>query len=149
MKHFFLILCLLGFFHTSLEAQTKQDSTAIQETVLNYIEGWETGDSARLALAHHPQLVKRGIVPAKSGQGTELLEASYQDMVTWTVYQKESKKGKPQSDNTITITEIGLNIANVTCISTEYVDYLHLARTEKGWKILNAVWEPNYQSMYK
>jgi hypothetical protein len=149
MKSLILLICLFGFFQVSLEAQPKADSTAIRETVLNYIEGWDTGDSARMALSLHPQLAKRGIVPSRSGKGNDMLNASFTDMVTWTVYQKNVPKDDQKSENKITIAELGKNIASATCVSKEYIDYLHLARTEKGWKILNAIWEPNYAAMKK
>jgi hypothetical protein len=145
MKKLLFILCVMGLFLSGLSAQTKSDDTeAILKTVLNYIEGWETGDSSRMALSLHQGLTKHGIVPAKSGYGTDILNASYQEMVNWTVYQKGNLKDhrKPESD--IKINELGRNIASVTCISKQYIDYLHLARTENGWKILNAIWEPNY-----
>jgi hypothetical protein len=149
MKRLFLVLCTLGLVQISLHAQTKADSSAILVTVLNYIEGWETGDSARMAMSLHPQLAKWGIVPSQSGQGTEMLKASYKDMVTWTVYQKNQPQSNQKFENKIVILQKGRNIAIVSCVSKEYIDYLQLARTDKGWKILNAIWEPNYAAMQK
>ena len=147
MKKMFIVLCVLGILPILLKAQTKQDSAAIRVTVLNYIEGWTSGDSARMALSLHPLLAKRGIVPSRTGKGTEMLSATYKEMVSWTVFQKNAKKEIPQQKDEIFIDKIGRNIASVTCISSEYIDYLHLARTGKGWKILNAIWEPNYSVM--
>lgn len=149
MKNLILLLSLSVFFQVSVEAQTKPDSTAIREIVLNYIEGWDTGDTARMAQSLHPQLAKRGIVPSRSGKGNDLLSASYKDMVTWTSYQKNAPKEDQKFENKITIAELGKNIASATCVSKEYIDYLHLARTGKGWKILNVIWEPNYAEMKK
>jgi hypothetical protein len=33
------------------------------------------------------------------------------------------------------------NVAGVTVRSSLYVDYLHLARTREGWKIVNVLWD--------
>jgi hypothetical protein len=33
------------------------------------------------------------------------------------------------------------NVAGVTVRSSLYIDYLHLARTREGWKIVNVLWD--------
>ena len=33
-------------------------------------------------------------------------------------------------------------LANVTVRSAVYTEYLHLARTSDGWKIVNDLWQP-------
>ncbi|MGH7472081.1 MAG: nuclear transport factor 2 family protein, partial [Longimicrobiales bacterium] len=40
-------------------AQTSADSAAIRATALDYVEGWYTGDAARMERALHPELAKR------------------------------------------------------------------------------------------
>ena len=45
------------------------DSEAITKTALDYIEGWYTGDAARMERALHPELAKRMIsTDAKTGR---------------------------------------------------------------------------------
>ena len=42
-------------------AVTGADSAAIRAAALDYIEGWYTGDGARMRRALHPQLAKRAL----------------------------------------------------------------------------------------
>src|SRR5688572_27299454 len=42
-----------------LAGQTAADSAAIRATALDYVEGWYTGDAARMERAVHPELAKR------------------------------------------------------------------------------------------
>jgi hypothetical protein len=142
MKHL-LVLTFFVVINLGLCAQASHDTVLIQATVVNYIEGWDYGDTARMAASLHPQLAKRGVVTSRTGKGLEILPATFQDMITWTSYQKKSTA--VPSNHVIRIHELSENIASVSCISTKYIDYLHLVRTAQGWKIINAVWEPNKQ----
>jgi len=143
IKKLSLIIVFLSLTQLFVKAQTLvQDSLAIRKTVLNYIEGWDNGDTIRMTKALHTKLAKRGIVPSQNGNGTDLVRANYTEMISWTA----SRKNLPKENSgkiVIKIYEIGKNIADVKCVSKEYIDYLHLARIDNQWKILNAIWEFN------
>jgi len=143
MKKFTLIILFVCLTQMFVKAQTlAQDSLAIRETVLNYIEGWEDGDTIRMTKALHTKLAKRGIVPSQNGNVTDLLRANYTEMVNWTASRKNLPK-ENSGEIVIKIYEIGKNIADVKCVSKDYIDFLHLARIDNQWKILNVIWEFN------
>ena len=143
MKKFTLIILFVCLTQMVVKAQTlAQDSLAIRETVLNYIEGWEDGDTIRMTKALHTKLAKRGIVPSQNGNVTDLLRANYTEMVNWTASRKNLPK-ENSGEIVIKIYEIGKNIADVKCVSKDYIDFLHLARIDNQWKILNVIWEFN------
>ena len=58
-----LSLCVVFLGNAAMFAQetTMDESAAIKKTALNYIEGWYTGDAARMERALHPELAKRMI----------------------------------------------------------------------------------------
>ncbi|NVO01648.1 MAG: nuclear transport factor 2 family protein [Bacteroidetes bacterium] len=147
----FLILIIYFCQINSYAQKVKNDSLAIRETVADYIEGWYSGDTARIKMSLHSDLAKRGVLASRDGKGVDLVMSSYSEMIDWTGKNpnliKENKVLK--SDLKITIIEIGVNIANVKCVSNEYIDYLQLARINNQWKILNAIWEFNYQEIMK
>lgn len=134
------ILALLNQFCAKSQTSVP-DSVAIRVTVLNYIEGWNSGDTVRMAIALHPKLAKRGVVMSPNGKIAELQRASYTDMMTWTA--SRAKLPEVKEDVKIVIYDIGKNIANAKCVSKEYIDHLHLMRINNEWKILNAIWELN------
>jgi len=147
MKNFLLAFAILFIAQFESKAQTIPDSILIKETVSNYIEGWYSADTLRMSKSIHPELAKRGIVPSMDGKKTGMLKASYKDMMGWT-----SQKPNQVKDNTIktseikiSIVEIGVNVAVAKCVSPEFIDYLHLARLKNEWKIINAIWEPNFK----
>ncbi|HEY7728879.1 MAG TPA: nuclear transport factor 2 family protein, partial [Candidatus Eisenbacteria bacterium] len=68
MRILFVAVALAGLA-VPAAAQTAADSAAIRATALDYIEGWYTGDAARMERALHPGLAKR-IVQRNDGSVT-------------------------------------------------------------------------------
>jgi hypothetical protein len=115
------------------------DKDAVVATVNDYFEGWFGGDAARMQRALHPALAKTGIGLDASGEvATESMGA--EDMIGWT-REGQGVAGKPAGFAfEVTVNEIYHRIATVTVHSNVYREYLHLAKTSEGWKILNAVY---------
>lgn len=41
----------------------------------------------------------------------------------------------------VTLLDVFENVASVRVDAGEWIDYMHLARLEDGWKIMNVLWE--------
>jgi hypothetical protein len=120
--------------------QARADEEAIVACVLDYYEGWFDGDAARMERALHPGLVKRSL--ADDGSGLKDLTA--QEMVEATARGVGKKRDESIGGDRrieISVDDIHGGIASVTAHSAVYVDYLQLARTREGWKIVNALWD--------
>lgn len=146
MKKLLFVVLSICLMQSVVKSQSKQDSLSIKQTVANYIEGWYSADAVRMEKALHKDLAKRGIVPSRDGKNTDILKAGFNEMISWTTQKpnqlKENESIKSQLK--ISISEIGINIATAKSISPDYIDYLHLAKINGEWKILNAIWEPNF-----
>lgn len=138
MKNHFLTLLIL-LLTCSVYSQAQTDEELIKQTALNYLEGWYTADTARMAEALSPTLVKRGFVTNHNTGAQEVWEASYSQMVEWT--GKQQKKSLSEVSIQVSVIEIGKNIAMVKTISPDFIDYLHMGKVNGKWKIFNAVWE--------
>jgi hypothetical protein len=109
------------------------DAELITHTVLDYFEGWFEGDPVRMERALHPELVKR-----KSGE--ELGVTTREMMVDAT----ERGAGKGIAADTtvdVEINDVYDDIASVAVHAPAYHEYLHLVRTDVGWKIANTLWQ--------
>jgi Putative lumazine-binding len=119
----------------------RADRAAIERTVLDYFEGWFDGDPVRMERALHRDLVKRSLEQDASGRET-LRTITAGEMIEATA--RGGGKAQRPADLRIEIEVedvLGL-LANVTVRSAVYTEYLHLARTADGWKIVNDVWQP-------
>jgi hypothetical protein len=111
---------------------------AVVAAVLDYFEGWFDGDAARMERALHPDLAKRAL----EADGRSLNETTTAWMVdaTGRGVGRDQDPGDRQID--VTVEDMHADIASATVRSAVYREYVHLARTADGWKIVNALWAP-------
>jgi hypothetical protein len=124
-----------------IQAQTAADTTAIRATALNYVEGWYEGNAERMARALHPELVKRIVVRDTTtgrtmvqGMGTSVLVNS-----TRHGYGKETPRERQQKD--VSVFDIFGNAASVKAVMADWIDYMHMAKVDGRWVIVNVLWE--------
>jgi hypothetical protein len=120
-------------------AQSTDVEQAIVAAALDYYEGWFDGERARMERALHPDLVKRSL--AEDGMSVETISAREMVEATAKGVGLTSDPGKQVRDIEIHVDHVYGNIATVTVTSAIYVDYLQLARTRDGWKIVNVLWD--------
>jgi hypothetical protein len=85
--------------------------------------------------ALHPRLAKR------SPQNDALNEDTAQTMIEATRAGIGTRHPPEKRGIDVDVTEIHGRIAAAVVHSEIYREYLHLARTEDGWKIVNALWD--------
>lgn len=131
---------LLLAFVSKAHAQSTADAAAIKQTALDYIEGWYEGNSERMERALHPELAKRIVRTNKEGM------SQFNNMSAMALVQgtrrgggKNTPKEKQQKD--VTILDIFENAASVKVIASDWVDYLHMAKFNGRWVIVNVLWE--------
>lgn len=109
------------------------DAAAVEAAARDYVEGWYTGDSARMDSSLHDDLAKR----ARSDDGESLRPVSKSRMVVLTAGGGGSETVDPEIS--IAIDDIDGDIASVRVVSPDFIDYLHLVKTPAGWKIANVL----------
>ena len=133
------VLILLAFVARA-HAQSPADAAAIKQTALDYIEGWYEGNAERMEKALHPELAKRIIRTNKEGW-SQISQMSAMSLVQGTRRGggKNTPKEKQQKD--VTILDVFENAASVKIVASDWVDYLHLAKSNGRWVIVNVLWE--------
>jgi hypothetical protein len=121
-------------------AQSAADSSAIVATALDYIDGFYTSDAERMERALHPELAKR-IVGDPAGPESRLQEMTATQLVQATA--SGGARGIPEEarKDDVSILDIYNNIASVRIDAGVWIDYLHVARWNGEWKIVNVLWE--------
>jgi ketosteroid isomerase-like protein len=118
----------------TIGAMAATDEDLIADTVRDYFEGWFTGDAARMERALHRDLVKR--------DAGELELVTKQQMVEATAggVGVERAAGR-RIDIDVEVADVRGDAASVVVRTAIYHEYLHLARTTDGWRIVNALWQ--------
>ena len=123
-----------------LQAQSSADSAAIRHAALDYAEGWYEGSATRMERALHPDLAKRivrtdsaGVSQLRNMTAAQLIEAA----------GKGGGRGTPpeRQQKDVVILDIFGSAASVRVTMSGWVDYLHLARWNGEWRIVNVLWE--------
>ncbi len=123
------------------DTQRAADEAAIIATALDYIEGWYDGDAARMERALHPELAKR-IVITDPDTGRSILDhmgamSLVQD--TRAAYGASTPEEIRHKD--VTILDMHGNAASARIYASRWVDYLHMAKWDGEWKIVNVLFE--------
>jgi hypothetical protein len=123
-----------------LSAQTSADSTGIRQAALDYIEGYYTGDGARMERALHPELAKRIVRTNEQGR-SQLSQMSAMSLVLGTRAGGGKDTPVAEQRKDVTIFDIYQNAASAKIYASGWVDYLHLAKWNGRWVIVNVLWE--------
>jgi len=117
-----------------------EDEAAIKKTALNYVEGWYDGNAERMKRALHPELAKR-IARVDPATGKTTLQSMGADTL---VGYTRNREGKPtpaaERVSDVKILEIYENAASVRAEMAGWVDFMHIAKIDGEWKIVNVLW---------
>ena len=136
-----LFVIVLIALVSKAQAQSPADAAAIKQTALDYIEGWYEGNAERMEKALHPELAKRMVETNPANSRSRLNQMSAMSLVQGTRngFGKNTPKDKQQKD--VTILDVYENAASVKVVATDWIDYLHVAKFNGKWVIVNVLWE--------
>ena len=140
MKRLLGLLTALPLLAAPLTAQTSADSAGIQAAALDYAEGWYNADGDRMARALHPELAKRIVRTNEQGR-SQLGQMSAMTLVMSTRAGGGKDTPVAQRREDVTILDIYQNAASAKVYASGWVDYLHLAKWNGRWVIVNVLWE--------
>ena len=136
-----LALLSAATFAAPLRAQTAADSAGIRAAALNYIDGWYAADAARMERALHPELAKRIVVTDPQTGRSRLGQMGASMLVAQTGSGGGSEIPAASRRNEVKILDVFNDVASVRVTATGWIDYMHLARWNGEWKIVNVLWQ--------
>ena len=142
-------LCLLSVsllltLASAARAQTtaaNADAAAIRQTALDYIEGWYEGDAERMERALHPELAKRIVRTNPQNNQSRLDQMGAMSLVQGTRRGGGRNTPKERQQKDVTILDVYESAASVKIIASDWIDYLHVAKFNGRWVIVNVLWE--------
>ena len=127
-------------FSANVAAQTDAEREAIKRTALNYAEGWYEGNADKMESALHPDLAKRIARTNDKGQ-TRLDQMTAMSLVQGTRggFGKQTPKEEQQKE--VTVFDLIGGAATVKLEMRDWIDYMHIAKSNGKWLIVNVLWE--------
>ncbi|WP_299676986.1 nuclear transport factor 2 family protein [uncultured Tenacibaculum sp.] len=139
-------LSILNILVLSLNAnsQTKQDSLAIKQVALDYIESQHNVKPKQFERAAHPRMVKRTFWKNKQTNKEYLRETFTDAMILLAEsYNKNQDKFPEKPKKKIIILDIFNKIASVKLVADDWVDYMHIIKLNGKWQLVNVLWQFN------
>lgn len=128
----------------SLSGQTKQDSLAIKQAALDYIESQHKPNPQQTERALHPRMVKRTFWKDKATGKDYIRETSTESMILFAEsYNKKGDKFPASPQKKVVFLDVSERTASVKLIADEWIDYMHIVKLNGNWKIINVLWQYN------
>jgi len=140
MRKLACLLAVLVFTAGFNAGAAPSDEEAIKATALDYIEGWYTGDAARMEHALHPALAKRIVTPGADGHAM-VQNMTAEQLVAATGAGGGTRTPQDQRRMDVQVLDIYENVASVRVTANDWIDYLHIGKVDGEWKIINVLWE--------
>jgi Putative lumazine-binding len=140
-----ILLAFLLFFALPMSARPAQndaDREAVKQAVLDYVEGIYNTDPARVQRSVHPKLFKIGFYRPPD-------DAAYRPGATMTLdrlleiaktFNKDGKLSK-SAPKDVVIYDVMDQTASVKLVADWGIDYMHLAKFDGKWMIINVLWQ--------
>jgi Putative lumazine-binding len=122
------------------DAEAAEAIADVTRTVEDYFLGWYDADPERMRRALHPDLAKRSHVAREDAPPT-IRAVTASQMIGWTGDGEGRTTDPAERRLEILVDEVHDTIASVRVHAAPYIEYLHLARTADGWRIVNALWQ--------
>lgn len=134
-----LLMLIISAFTFAQNSPAAADESAVKKAALDYIEGYYSGDTARLERAVHPDLNKAWPRDLPQTGRTILTYATYSFLVEST-RAKIGLLDAKEREIKVTVLNIDNDVANVKVVSNKFTDFLQMIKMDGQWKIVNVMW---------
>ena len=146
MKQIALSALLLTLAFTTGQAQgpsaAAADREAVRQAALNYIDALYQAKPELVEKSVHPDLSKRGYFRKQGEKTFSNALMSYKQLhdlaATW---NKEGKRPVATAPREVVVYEVLNQTASAKITALWGIDYMHLAKYDGTWKIVNILWQ--------
>ena len=121
-------------------AQSKPSYAAIEAKAVDYLMAWYQGDTELMRRTIDPNMSKKIVFDTGHSHGA-VAYLSAEDLLTQTKKKRVESRDSNDLKKDITILDIYRNTATVKAETANWIDYLHMARIQGEWRIVNILWE--------
>ena len=119
----------------------EQEHEAIKQAVLDYVEGVYNVDPSRIERSVHPDLTKGGFFQKEAESSYSFISMTYAQMVELSKNYNKDGRMPQDAPKEVIIFDVLDQIASVKLVAWWGIDYMHLAKYEGKWKIVNVLWQ--------
>lgn len=118
------------------------DRDAVQRAVLDYLEGFYEGDSAKLVRALRPELFKYGFWKEKDSTRYAGERMTYTEAIAYAVrFRAQHRTTPPNAPREVTLFEVLDQTASAKVRAWWGSDYVLLGKYDGRWMISHVLWQ--------
>lgn len=126
---------------TASDHAVDPDRAAVERAVRDYLEALYDVEPAKIERSVHPDLVKRGFFLGSDGQyGEDVM--TYEDLYLlageWNADRDRDIENAPRDVQVLDLLD---QTATARLVAHWGIDYMHLARYDGQWKIVQVLWQ--------
>ena len=129
------------FLDSSVAIAAVYPGTTNSKAAIDYCESWYEGSTEKIERAVHPDLAKRIVRTDPQSKNSRLDHMGamrlYQNVRSG--YGKKTPKEKQLKE--ATVLDVLGNAASVKAVMSDWIDYMHIAKINGRWVIVNVLWE--------
>jgi hypothetical protein len=142
MKKLFLILGTAAIAMTLvIQAKSNDEKDAVRQAALDYIEALYQVDSSRIERSVHPDLSKRGFYRENNSSAYKSGTMTYQQLYDLAGRWNKNGQVKKDAPKEVVVLDVLDQTASVKVVAQWGIDYMHLAKYDGKWKIINVLWQ--------
>jgi hypothetical protein len=146
MKKLFLIVVVVACALTLvIQAKSYEEKEAVRAAAMDYIEALYQVDSARIERSVHPNLTKHGFYREKGTEPYKPGTMTYQQLYDLAGRWNKNGQVKKDAPKEVVVLDVLDQTASVKVVAQWGIDYLHLAKYDGRWKIINVLWQSHPQ----
>ncbi len=123
------------------EQPVQDDRAAVERAVLDYLEALYDADPAKIQQSVHPDLQKSGFFHGADGrfqEGSMTYDQLYRLAAEWNADGRRDTRNAPREIHVLDLLD---QTASAKLVASWGIDYLHLARYDGQWKIVQVLWQ--------
>ncbi len=124
----------------TLSASTDEEA-AVRAAVLDYVEGVYEVDPARIERSVHPELAKRGFARRSASDSYREIPMTFEQLVGLAGDYNKDGHIPEDAPKEVVVYEVLDQTASIKLIAEWGIDYMHLAKYEGRWMIVNVMWQ--------
>ncbi|HYU76158.1 MAG TPA: nuclear transport factor 2 family protein [Ktedonobacteraceae bacterium] len=120
---------------------TEADREAVKQAVLDYVEGVYEADLTKIMRSVHSDLAKRGFFNKEGETGYSISPMTFPQLLDLAKsYNKNSRIPHDAAKEVIVYDALD-QIASAKLIAWWGIDYMHLAKYDGKWMVVNVLWQ--------
>ncbi|HET9386266.1 MAG TPA: nuclear transport factor 2 family protein, partial [Gemmatimonadales bacterium] len=115
---------------------------AVRRAALDYLEGFYEGDSTKHVRSVRPDVRKAGYYKGRGATAYTAEEMPFADFLSYVRNFRSNNRTTPATaPREVTVGEVNDQTATAKVVAWWGIDYLHLAKYDGKWMIVNVLWQ--------